>query len=255
MRCPFVIKICTRCKRILVANKMNFCKAKKGRWGLESVCKECNKIYREKHEEKIKKYRKKYYEDNKKEILEKCKEYREEHKEKIKKYQKEYSEKHKEEKREMDRRYRENNDEKIKTKRKEYYENNKEKIKEKVKKYNKENPHIKINSHVKRREKEENQGKGFTKEQWLEMMEFFDWKCAYSGEKLDKNTRTIDHIVPLDKGGKHEIWNLVPMCKSYNSSKHTKDMLNWYIQQEFFLEERLNKIYEWIEYAKNKYQK
>lgn len=45
------------------------------------------------------------------------------------------------------------------------------------------------------------------------------------------------------------------MCKSYNSSKHTKDMLNWYIQQEFFLEERLNKIYEWIEYAKNKYNK
>ena len=32
-------------------------------------------------------------------------------------------------------------------------------------------------------------------------------------------------------------------------------MEEWYIKQDFYSEERLNKIYEWIEYAKSKYQK
>lgn len=86
------------------------------------------------------------------------------------------------------------------------------------------------------------------------MMKFFNWRCAYSGEMLGDN-RTIDHIVPLSKGGEHEIWNCVPMNKGYNSSKHTSDMLEWYRNQSFYSEERLNKIYEWIEYAKDKWGK
>ena len=44
------------------------------------------------------------------------------------------------------------------------------------------------------------------------------------------------------------------MCKGYNSSKHKSNMLKWYKQQEFYSEERLNRIYQWIEYAKNKYK-
>lgn len=86
------------------------------------------------------------------------------------------------------------------------------------------------------------------------MMEFFNWKCAYSGKSVSsKKYRTIDHIIPLSEGGEHEIWNLVPMYKNYNSSKYTKDMLEWYIQQEFYSEKRLQKIYEWIEYAIKKW--
>ena len=84
-------------------------------------------------------------------------------------------------------------------------------------------------------------------------MQYFDWKCAYSGETLTKKTRSIDHIVPLNKKGQNEIWNLVPMCKSYNSSKRDKDMLEWYQEQDCYSEERLAKIREWQEYAYNKY--
>ena len=87
------------------------------------------------------------------------------------------------------------------------------------------------------------------------MMEFFNWKCAYSGIQLNKGNRSIDHIIPLSKGGKHEIWNCVPMYKSYNCSKYNNNILDWYIQQPFYSEERLNKVYEWVEYAKNKYNK
>ena len=183
MNCPYCIKKCSKCGKLLVANTMNFRKKKDGKYGLRSRCKRCMSI------------------ENK-----------------------------------------------------EHYENNKEHYKEYMKGWRENNPDKVFNNRNKRRQLEENQGGGISKNQWLEVMEFFDWKCAYSGIMLDKNARTIDHITPLSKGGEHEIWNCVPMYKPYNSSKNTSDMLEWYQQQEFYSDERLNRIYEWIEYAKNKWE-
>ena len=214
MKCPFVIKVCSICKEILVAYSGNFGKEKAGKYGLRSKCKRCRKIEK-----------KKYYEENKEELTNYNEQWRKENA----------------------------------TYRHVYYKNNKEKEKERVIEYQKNNPHIKFNSYNKRRQLEESQGEGISREQWLEMMNFFDWKCAYSGVEFswhnEENDRSIDHIVPLNKGGEHEIWNLVPMYKNYNSSKQTKNMLEWYQKQDFYSEERLNKIYEWIEYARRKYQK
>ena len=85
------------------------------------------------------------------------------------------------------------------------------------------------------------------------MMEFFEWKCAYSGITLSKEIRSIDHIISLSEGGEHEIWNCIPMYMPYNSSKKNKDMVTWYKQQDFFDIDRLMKIYEWQEYAFEKW--
>ena len=152
---------------------------------------------------------------------------------------------------EYNKRYNKENKEKYNDYQKKYREEHRDYYNEYQKKYNKENPQNTFNNSVKRRKKENIQGDGISKEQWLEMMNFFEWTCAYSGEYIggDSNKRTIDHIVALDNGGEHEIWNCVPMIKSYNSSKHTKDMLDWYLQQEYFDIDRLTKIYEWRVYA------
>lgn len=231
MKCPFCIKVCSKCGRILVANTMNFNKKKGGKWGLRADCKRCrkeyhkeyHKEYRENNKEKIKEYKKKYRENNKKQIKERSKKYYENNKEHYKKY-------------------RENNKEHHKEYKKKWYENNPEKV---------------FNYANKRRRLEENQGNGITKDQWLEMMNFFDWKCAYSDEyiggKENNFIRSIDHIIPLSNGGLNEIWNLVPMLKNLNSSKNSSDMLSWYTKQPFYSEERLNKIYEWQKYAFEKY--
>ena len=235
MRCPFCIKICAKCKRILVANKINFGKQKRGKYGLTSKCKKCCK---------------QYYENNKTHF----EEYRQEHKEKYKIYNKQYREEHKEEIKENKKQYYIDNKDEIVEYKKQYYEDNKREILEKHKKYKKNNPHIVFNGCIKRRQLKEEQGNGITKEQWIERMEFFEWKCSYSGIRLNKNNRSIDHIIPLDKNGENEIWNLVPMYMPYNSSKNNKDMIDWYIQQDFFDIDKLLKIYEWIEYAYKKWK-
>ena len=116
---------------------------------------------------------------------------------------------------------------------------------------------VRFNNNAKRRKREEEQGVGLTKEQWLEMMQFFDFKCAYSdiyiGGKENKGIRSIDHIIPLVKGGEHEVWNCVPMDKSLNSSKCDKDMMEWYTAQDFYSKEKLDKILAWQQYAYNKW--
>lgn len=54
-------------------------------------------------------------------------------------------------------------------------------------------------------------------------------KCVYCG----KYTRifTIDHVHPIHLGGAHEVSNLIPCCKSCNSSKGTKDVADWLHQK------------------------
>ena len=156
-----------------------------------------------------------------------------------------------------------------------YYQNNKEARREYHREYNKNHREERLeywqeyrksergkqaiaakrfNDHNRRRLLKQNQGKGITAEQYKEVMSFFDWKCAYSGEKLKKDTRTLDHIISLKQGGDHEIWNLVPMTRSLNSSKQEKDMLEWYKEQDCYSEARLAKIYEWQEYARKKWK-
>ena len=211
--CPFCIKVCTECGKILVANGMNFRKRKGGKYNLRAECKQCEKEYNK---------------DERKEYLrEYNKQYREDNKEYFKKYKEQWRENHKEELKEYNKEY--------------------------MKKWKEDNPEKIFNNSQKRRHKLENQGNGITKEQWIEMMDFFDWKCAYSDIQLDKNNRSIDHIIPLNAGGLNEPWNCVPMYMPYNSSKRTNDIDDWYKKQDFFDIDRLQKIYEWQKYAYNKW--
>jgi 5-methylcytosine-specific restriction endonuclease McrA len=45
------------------------------------------------------------------------------------------------------------------------------------------------------------------------------WQCAYCGKSVPTKRRTVDHVVPLSKGGKHVPENIVPSCRPCNSRK------------------------------------
>ena len=155
--------------------------------------------------------------------------------------------------------FREKNKEYFKEYNREYYEENKDKINEYRREWYKNNPEKAFNQVNKRRSKLENQGRGITKEQWNECHDWFSGKCAYSGEKLQKYDsstygKTIDHIVAIENGGLNEPWNIVPMRRGYNSSKwKIENGLTWYMEQEYFDIDRLNKIVEWQIYAYEKW--
>lgn len=49
--------------------------------------------------------------------------------------------------------------------------------------------------------------------------------CAYCGEYAER--MTIDHVVPLSRGGTHTIENIVAACGPCNSSKGAKSLEEW----------------------------
>ena len=235
-------KKCSKCGKLLPNTNDFFAKSykrKDGTYSLKAKCKECVKLEN-----------KEYHKNN----FEKEKAYREANKDRIEAYRNSRKDKT----REYDKKRYEENKEKIVAQHKAWREANKEKIAQHAKEYN-ATEHaraLRFNRECKRRHREKQLGDGLTTEQWLEMMNYFDWKCAYSGEYIGGKKitiRTVDHIVPLNKNGVNEIWNCVPMTKSLNSSKQDKDMLEWYEKQDCYSEERLAKIREWQEYAYKKY--
>ncbi len=68
-------------------------------------------------------------------------------------------------------------------------------------------------------------GRGVTLEQYRELLELYDYRCAYCGSS--KNL-TMDHFVPLSRGGEHDIDNILPACWHCNSSKHTLTGFEFY---------------------------
>ncbi|MBU0485144.1 MAG: HNH endonuclease [Proteobacteria bacterium] len=51
--------------------------------------------------------------------------------------------------------------------------------------------------------------------------------CYYCGQQVGGGELTMDHIVPLSRGGKSTKANLVPTCKSCNNKKKTMLPLEW----------------------------
>ena len=87
----------------------------------------------------------------------------------------------------------------------------------------------------------------YTVAEWLHTVELFDNSCAYCGAK---HNLTMDHIVPISKGGKNVFTNIVPACKSCNSSKNSSELIAWYTAQVFYCEARLKRIQQFIKGGK-----
>ena len=69
-------------------------------------------------------------------------------------------------------------------------------------------------------------------------------KCADCG---DGNNLTIDHVVPRCKGGTDFTKNVVCCCSDCNQRKGHEPWEQWFLNQEFFSEEKYQKIREWME--------
>jgi len=55
--------------------------------------------------------------------------------------------------------------------------------------------------------------------------------CGYCGKTCKP---TLDHFIPLSRGGSNCLSNLVPACRECNSSKRANDPKEWFQEQPFY---------------------
>lgn len=63
-----------------------------------------------------------------------------------------------------------------------------------------------------------------TSTEWLAILAEAAGHCHYCGEEAKL---TLDHVIPLSRGGKHSKNNVVPACQRCNFAKHTKTLEEW----------------------------
>jgi len=220
-----MLKTCTKCKRELSID--NFYKQSKNKDGLHYWCKKCVKEYYEINSETISIKSKLRYQNNSINIIENVHRYREENYEKA---------------------LASNRKSKLK---------NKGKIKIKNKKYKndkKSDPHFKamrIKDAETRRARKEKLEATLTDNQWEDIKQRFDNKCAYCNKELPL---AQEHFIPLSKGGEYTINNIIPSCKSCNSSKNSKSFCEWYPKYRYYSKRREKFILNFLHYKDGQQQ-
>ncbi len=82
--------------------------------------------------------------------------------------------------------------------------------------------------------KEKAQARKLRQSQWWQK-KISEGICHYCGGKFDFKNMTMDHIVPISRGGKSAKGNIVPSCKKCNTNK------KYYTPAELILKEQLGK--------------
>ena len=98
-----------------------------------------------------------------------------------------------------------------------YYEAHKEKVRIRKRTYRIANPDINRANVARHRALKRGALTTLTVAQWKAIVAAYKGKCAYCGAEPKK--LTIDHVLPLARGGHHTTENVVPACLPCNSRK------------------------------------
>lgn len=91
--------------------------------------------------------------------------------------------------------------------------------------WRKNNPEkIKAKNSATKSRRRKSERKLFSHDDWQSILRQYHLSCAYCGCGGDL---TMDHVVPLIRGGRHSVGNIIPACRSCNSSKGRKFIIEW----------------------------
>ncbi len=106
-----------------------------------------------------------------------------------------------------------------------YYQQHTVECLARVKKYQEDNPD-KVSMYHKKasalRRASKRVGDKITNEEWHNLCEEVNYCCVYCGKNFTFTELTMDHLLPLSRGGQHTLSNILPACRSCNSKKGTK---------------------------------
>lgn len=184
-------KKCSNCGKVKYLGE--FSKKKTGAGGVRSQCKsclrECSRKWHEENRERSCENKRKWYEKNREKRLE------------------------------QNRKWYEANSEKHNEKCRKWSKANRDKKRKSFSKWQKANPE-KVREHIhRRRARMANAAGSFTAEQCQARLEYHGNRCIYCG---CDGKMTIEHLIPMARGGTNWPANLAPSCQSCNSSKGAK---------------------------------
>ena len=178
---------------------------------MRNDCKECRvktvQLYTQQHAEAVKIYQDGYYQINRRSKLEK---------------QNIYNAANRIREAARSRLWRRNNLERHQSNCRRWYRANRNHALADKKRYYKENPQIVKRNRVLRKARMRGATiEPFTAQDWLTLLEIYAHRCAYCrvGGKM-----TVDHVVPIARGGIHGKHNIVPACPSCNASKQARSV-------------------------------
>lgn len=100
--------------------------------------------------------------------------------------------------------------------------NNRSKVSEINKKHAQKYPEKMREKGARRRARTENNGIFFITSQ--EKLKLYNSSCFYCGSK---ESIQIDHVIPIARGGRHSIGNLVAACARCNNQKKARYIMEW----------------------------
>lgn len=203
MQIPF-FKTCAQCKQTKFIT--DFSKASHKPDGRNIYCKSCtrgkSKHWREQNTEHRLDYGRNYYRENQD-------------------YFREYYESNKEHIKELSQKWYAANKDRKSESRQQWLSQNIDSYREYQKQWRKDNPD-KVRTYEHRHDKRQKDNGGcFTSDEWLALCERYDNRCVCCKQH---KPLTVDHVIPVVKGGTSDISNIQPLCKSCNSKKRDKTM-------------------------------
>lgn len=75
---------------------------------------------------------------------------------------------------------------------------------------------------------------GVSERDWIKLCRRYDNYCAHCEQKIHGNPE-MDHVIPLTKGGRHAIGNVLPACRSCNVSKGANYLAVWLRRKAYAL--------------------
>lgn len=107
------------------------------------------------------------------------------------------------------------------------YAENAEAMREYSRQYRRNNPHRRRMADDRRaRLMVENPGFcPFTEDEWERELRRYGQCCAYCGKRSEILEK--DHVIPLTRGGRHALANIVPACPTCNRSKYNHLLSEW----------------------------